>query len=157
VIVPAAGQEIPVMIDIDAKVKEAMKAKDPVMLTAYRSLKAKVMVKLNEAGRGGKPLSEEEIAAAAKREVRERQEANEFLKPGNTTYEENTRIISLLEALLPKMLSAEDLDALVKKVISETGAQGAKDMGKVMGGLKKSGAPIDMGAASAKVKALLGA
>lgn len=145
------------MIDIDAKVKEAMKAKDAVGLVAYRSLKAKAMVKQNEAGRGTKPLTEEEVAAVVKREVKERQEANEYLKAGNATFDENVKIIALLEGLLPKTLGPEELEALVKKVIAETGAQGAKDMGKVMGGLKKSGQPIDMGAASAKVKALLGA
>jgi hypothetical protein len=145
------------MIDLDAKVKEAMKAKDPVVLNAYRSLKAKAMVKLNEAGHGGKPLTEEEFGVVVKREVRERQEANEFLKPGDPAYEENARIVALLEGLLPKQLSADELEALVKQVIAETGSQGAKDMGKVMGGLKKSGQPIDMGAASARVKALLGA
>jgi len=145
------------MIDLDAKVKEAMKAKDPVVLNAYRSLKAKAMVKQNEAGRGTASLTEEEFGAVVKREVRERQEANEFLKPGHPTYDENASIISLLEGLLPKMLGADELEALVKKVISETGAKSAQDMGKVMGSLKKSGQPIDMGAASARVKALLSA
>jgi uncharacterized protein YqeY len=144
------------VIDIDAKVKEAMKAKDPVALNAYRSLKAKAMVKQNEAGRGTAPLSEEEVAAVVKREVKERLEANEFLKAGHPTFDENAKIVALLERLLPKTLGADDLDALVKQVIAETGAQGQKDMGKVMGGLKKSGQPIDMGAASARVKALLG-
>jgi hypothetical protein len=113
------------------------------------------MVKLNEAGHGGKPLTEEEFAALVKREVRERQESNEFLKPGETPYQENARIIALLEALLPKTLGGADLEALIQQVVSESGAQGPKDIGKVMAGLKKSGQPIDMGAASARVKALL--
>lgn len=143
------------MIDLEAKVKEAMKAKDPVALNAYRSLKAKVMVKLNEAAHGGKPLTEEEFGSLVKREVRERQESNEFLKPGDTAYQENARIISLLEALLPKVLAGAELEALIQRVIAESGAQGPKDMGKVMAGLKKSGQPIDMGAASARVKTLL--
>jgi hypothetical protein len=143
------------MIDLDAQLKTAMKAKDPVALNAYRSLKAKAMVKLNEAGHGGKPLTEEEFAALVKREVRERQESNEFLKPGDTPYEENARIIALLEALLPKTVGGAELEALIQRVVAESGAQGPKDMGKVMAGLKKSGQPIDMGAASARVKALL--
>ncbi len=143
------------MIDLEAKVKEAMKAKDPVALNAYRSLKAKAMVKLNEAGHGGKPLTEEEFAALVKREVRERQESNEFLKPGNATFEENARIVAILEALLPKTLGGAELEVLIQKAIADAGAQGPKDMGKVMAALKKSGQPIDMGAASARVKAAL--
>lgn len=144
------------MIDIDAKMKEAMKAKDAAALTAYRSLKAKALLKVNEPGHGGKPLTEEEFSALVKRELRERQEANQFLKPGDATFDENTRIIALLEGLLPMTLGAEELEALIKQAIAETGAQGAKDLGKVMGALKKSGKPVDMGAASTRVKALLG-
>lgn len=144
------------MIDLDAKVREALKAKDTVALTAYRSLKAKALVKVNEPGHGGKPLTEEELTALVKREVRERQEANAFLKPGDPVFDENARIIALLEGLLPKTLGAEELEALIQRVIAETGAQSAKDLGKVMGALKKSGQPVDMGAASARVKALLG-
>jgi len=144
------------MIDLDAQIKAAMKAKDAFSLNAYRSLKAKAMLKLNEAGRGGKPLSEEEFAGVVKREVRERQEANEFLKPGDPKHEENSRIVALLEGLLPKTLSGDALEALLKQAIADSGAQGGKDMGKVMAALKKSGQPLDMAAASARVKALLG-
>lgn len=143
------------MIDIDTKVKEAMKAKDPVALTAYRSLKAKAIVKVNEAGRGTQPLSEEEATAVVKREVKERQEANEFLKPGHPTYDENAKIVALLEGLLPKTIGGAELEALIAKTLSEAGAAGPKDMGKVMAALKKSGQPLDMAAASARVKALL--
>jgi uncharacterized protein YqeY len=145
------------MIDLDAQIKAAMKAKDAIALNAYRSLKTKAMLKFNEAGRGGKPLSEEELGAAVKREVRERQEANEFLQPGDPKHGENAGIIALLEGLLPKTLSGEALEALVKQTIADSGAQGAKDMGRVMAALKKSGQPLDMAAASARVRALLGA
>jgi len=144
------------MIDIDAHIKTAMKARDPVALTAYRSLKQKALLKLTEAGRpSGKALTEEEFAALAKREIKERAESNEFLKPGDTTYEENARIMTILESHLPKGLGAAELEALVQQAIAETGAAGPKDFGKVMGTLKKAGAALDMAAASARVKALL--
>jgi len=145
------------MIDIDAKIKEAMKAKDSLGLSAYRSLKTKAMLKLNEAGRGpSKPLTEEELGQVIKREVRERHEANEFLKPGDAAFEENKGIVALLEGLLPKTLSGEALDAVIKQAIADSGAQGAKEFGKVMAVLKKTGQPLDMAAASARVKTLLG-
>jgi len=144
------------MIDIDAYLKNAMKAKDPVAVTAYRSLKSKVLLKLSEAGRPqGKDLTEDEFVALAKREIKERTESNEFLKPGHATYEENARIIAILESHLPKTLGAAEQEALIVKAIAEVGAAGPKDMGKVMGALKKAGAALDMGAASARVKALL--
>lgn len=144
------------MIDIDAHIKSAMKAKDPVAITAYRSLKQKVLMKLTEAGRPqGKDLTEEEFAAAAKREIKERAESNEFLKPDHPTYQENAKIISILEGHLPKGLSPEQMEAAIQKAIAEANPSSPKDMGKVMAALKKAGPGIDMAAASARVRALL--
>jgi uncharacterized protein len=144
------------MIDLDTHIKTAMKAKDTVALTAYRSLKTKVLVKLSEAGRTpGKELTEEEFAAAAKREIKERAEANEFLKPDHATHQENTKIIAILESHLPKGMSAEEMESAIQKAIAETNPAGPKEMGKVMAALKKAGGAIDMGAASARIKALL--
>jgi hypothetical protein len=144
------------MIDLDAQIKSAMKARDAVGLNAYRSLKAKVLLKLTEAGRAeGKGLADDEFAALVRKEVKERAESNEFLKPDQPKFQENAGIIAVLEQLLPKTLGGAELDALVRQAIAGSGAQGAKDMGKVMAALKASGAALDMGAASARVKALL--
>jgi uncharacterized protein YqeY len=64
--------------------------------------------------------------------------------------------IEVIEAYLPEQLSEEDLDQLVDEAIATTGAQGIRDMGKVMAALKaKAEGRADMGAASAKVKARL--
>jgi uncharacterized protein YqeY len=142
------------MIDLDTHIKTAMKAKDAVALTAYRSLKQHVMRKLNEPGRTSPALTEAEFVALAKREVKERAEANTFLKPEDATYQENARIMSILEGHLPKAMDAEAQDAAVRKAIADTGAAGVKDFGKVMGALKQVSG-LDMGAASARVKALL--
>ena len=144
------------MFDIDDKIKTAMKAKDTVALTAYRSLKQHVMRKLNETSRpGDKPLTDDELSQLLKREIKERSEANTFLKAGDPTYEENARIAAILETHLPKAMGAEEMEAVVQKAIAESGAAGPKDFGKVMGALKKAGGGIDMAAASARVKALL--
>ena len=141
------------MIDIDTQIKTALKAKDALALMAWRSVKAKIVLKLTEAGReSGKPLGEEEQQALVKKEIKERQESNEFLKPGDAKFEENAGIIAILEAHLPKALGAAETDALIDKAIAETGAAGPKDMGKVMAALKQSGAALDMAAASAKVR-----
>jgi uncharacterized protein len=112
--------------------------------------------KLTEAGRpGDKALTEDEFVALAKREIKERTEANTFLKAGESTYEENARIASILETHLPKAMGAEQMEAVIQKAIADTAAAGQKDFGKVMGALKKAGGGIDMGAASARVKTLL--
>ena len=146
------------MIDIESQIKTALKAKDAVALMAWRSVKAKVNLKLTEAGRAsGKPLAEDEQQALVRKEIKERQESNEFLKPGQAAYEENARIIAILESHLPQALGAAETDALIAQVIAATGAAGPKDMGKVMAALKASGAALDMSAASAKVRAALAA
>jgi uncharacterized protein YqeY len=144
------------MIDLDLHIKTAMKSRDPVATNAYRSLKHKVSLKLMEAGRApGKALTEEEFNAAAKREIKERVEANQFLKPDHATFQENTKIIQILESHLPKGMSPEELEAAVQKAIAEANPAGPKEFGKVMAALKKAGGAIDMAAASARVKALL--
>jgi len=64
--------------------------------------------------------------------------------------------IEVIEAYLPEQLSEEDLDQLVDEAIATTGAEGIRDMGKVMAAVKaKAEGRADMGAASAKLKARL--
>ena len=65
--------------------------------------------------------------------------------------------ISVLQEFLPAALSDAELEALMKKAIAESGAEGMKDMGKVMAILKPQvQGRTDMGAVSQKIKALLG-
>lgn len=142
------------MLDVDAAIRESLKAKDHAALTGYRSLKAKIGAKITEAGRGHKPLEENELEVLIRREVKERRESNEYLKPGQKEYEENARIIELLEAHLPKALGTEELQAAVAKAIADSGAAGPRDMGKVMGALKAVPG-VDMKAASGMVKEAL--
>ncbi|HKI99314.1 MAG TPA: GatB/YqeY domain-containing protein [bacterium] len=143
------------MLDVDAAIRKALKEKDHPALVGYRALKAKVNIKLTEAGRGAdKPLTEAELLALIQREVKERQESNEFLTPDRADYQENARIIEVLQAHLPKALSAEETEAAVRKAIADSGAAGPKDMGKVMAALRQVQG-VDMSTASARVKALL--
>ena len=65
--------------------------------------------------------------------------------------------VKVIEAYLPKQLSAEELEARLKEIIARTGATSGKDMGKVMGVASKELAGLAEGRAiSAKVKELLG-
>jgi Uncharacterized conserved protein len=70
--------------------------------------------------------------------------------------EEELAQVKVIEAYLPKQMSAEELEAAVKAIIAETGANGAKDMGKVMGvATKKLAGLADGRAISSLVKQLL--
>ncbi len=65
--------------------------------------------------------------------------------------------VAVIEAYLPKQMTAEELEAALKEIIAETGATSGKDMGKVMGVASKKLAGLAEGRAiSAKVKELLG-
>ena len=65
--------------------------------------------------------------------------------------------IEVLEQYLPEQLSEDELDAMIEEVISATGAESIRDMGKVMGKIKgKAAGRADMGAVGARVKAKLG-
>ena len=141
------------MIDLDSLIMAALKAKDANALNAWRSVKAKVNLKVTEAGReAGKLLGEDEQLQLLRREIMERMEANEFLKAGQPKFEENRAIIAALEAHLPKQISGADADGIIDQAIAASGAAGPKDMGKVMAALRQSGAALDMAYASAKVK-----
>ena len=146
------------MIDMDAAIKTALLAKNQVALTAYRALKTKAVVKLCEAGRDDDSrdaLSEEEMTALLRKEIKERQESNEYLDSSHPDYGVNARIIVELEQHLPAAMSAEDTEAAIQQAIAQAQPQGPKEMGKVMAALRQSAPGIDMGAASARVKDLL--
>ena len=65
--------------------------------------------------------------------------------------------VKVMEVYLPKQMTPEELEAALKEIIAETGAAGAKDMGKVMGVASKKLAGLAEGRViSAKVKELLG-
>ena len=65
--------------------------------------------------------------------------------------------IGIIENYLPEQMSDDELDTMIGKAISETGAESIRHMGKVMGAVKaKAGGRADMAAVGAKVKSILG-
>ena len=142
------------MIDLDGAIRKAMLAKEKAALTAYRALKTKAAVKLSEAGREEDrgELSEAEMTALLRKEIKEREESNEFLAPSHPDHALNEAIVATLRAHLPAILSPEETDALLERVFAEVQPAGPREMGKVMAALRQADAGLDMGAASAKVK-----
>lgn len=66
--------------------------------------------------------------------------------------------IAVIEEYLPEQMDDAEIDALINEVISATGAETIRDMGKVMGAIKgKAAGRADMGAVGARVKSRLGA
>ena len=122
--------------ELHAEMVAAMKAKDKVRLGVTRLVLGELK---NAASRGGAhEISEEETTAQIKRTLKQTNETLEMSeKAGNNPERtENLREqVAVLESLLPKQVSGDELVSLVEQVITELGATSKKDMGRVMGAL----------------------
>ena len=140
---------------LNDSMKDAMKSGDEVRkrtvrmaLAAVKQVEVDKRIELDDAA----------VMNLLQKEVKNRREALEEAKKANRTdlIEANEAEIKVIEAFLPKAMPAEELRALVQAAISETGAAGPGDMGKVMKAVmgKVAGrAPNDM--VSATVRELL--
>ncbi|MFT7900908.1 MULTISPECIES: GatB/YqeY domain-containing protein [Flavobacteriaceae] len=119
------------------KMKEAMKAKDTVALTALRALKSAFMLANTEAGAG--ELTEAEELKIIQKQVKQRKDsATVFTEQGRDDLAEpELAEAAILEQFLPEALSEEEIGNIVEKTIADVGAEGMKDMGKVMGIVSK--------------------
>lgn len=119
------------------KMKEAMKSKDTVALTALRALKSAFMLANTEAGAG--ELSEAEELKIIQKQVKQRKDsATVFTEQGrNDLAEPELAEAAVLEQFLPEALSEEEIGNIIEKTIADVGADGMKDMGKVMGIVSK--------------------
>jgi uncharacterized protein YqeY len=142
---------------ITEDMKSAMKAGDKDRLKVVRLILAaikQIEVDTRE------ELDEPTVLAVLTKMVKQRRDSVEQFVAGNR--EDLAAIerdeIAVLDEYLPDQLSAEDLTAMVNEVIQSTGAEGIRDMGKVMGQIKaKAAGRADMGAVSATVKERLNA
>ena len=142
---------------ITEDMKSAMKAGDKDRLKTVRLIMAAIKqvevdqrVELDDAG----------VLSVLDKMVKQRRDSvTQFEKGGRDDLADIERAeIDVLANYLPEQLSPEELAALVDEVIAATGAEGMRDMGKVMGQIKaKAAGRADMGAVSATVKERLGA
>ncbi len=141
---------------INDAVKQAMRAGDKPRVAALRLLTA--AIKQREVDERTE-LDDEQIVALLSKQVKQRQESiQQYEQHARADLADKERYeIGILEEFLPQPLDQNDVEALIQEAIRETGASGMQDMGKVMGILRpKLQGRADMGAASARVKALLG-
>ena len=119
---------------IGQDITAAMKSRDQARLSALRMAKAALMNKEVEKGR---PLEEPESEQVIGSLIKQRRDSVEqFTKGGRAELAaKETAEIAVLEAYLPPPLDPAELEQAVDAVIAETGASGAKDMGRVMKGV----------------------
>lgn len=119
---------------IPEDIKSAMRAKDTTALNALRALKSALTNAAIEKGGLGTELEETEVLAAVRKQIKQRQDSIEaFEKAGRAELAINEKAeIEILSRYLPTALTNDELIAIVEKAVSETGASGKADMGKVM-------------------------
>src|SRR6478735_9731607 len=116
---------------VNGDITAAMKAKDPVRLSALRMLKAAIMNKGVEKNRD---LDDAEVLQVVASLVKQRRDSIEqFGKAGRQDLvDKETSELKILEEYQPPAASPEEIAAAVAAAIAETGATTPKDMGKVM-------------------------
>lgn len=143
---------------ISADIKSAMLAKDKVRLETLRGIKKEFLEAKTAKGADGE-LSDDHAMKILVKMVKQRKESAEIYagQARQDLADSELAEAAVIEEYLPKQLSDEELTAELKKIIAQTGATSAKEMGKVMGAATKALAGrADGKAISAKVKELLG-
>ncbi|CAA0187996.1 GatB/YqeY domain-containing protein [Tenacibaculum maritimum] len=120
------------------QMKAAMKSKNRVALTALRSLKSAFLLAKTETG-ASEELSEEQELKIVQKQVKQRKDsAALFLEQKRQDLAEpELAEVAVLEQFLPEALGEDEIEKVVKETITEEGALGMKDMGKVMGIVSK--------------------
>lgn len=141
-----------------AAMKDAMKLKDEAALRGLRAIKAEIIKAKTEPGAGGEIDEATEQKFLMKMMKQRRDSLDIFEKQGrNDLAEKEKEEMLVIEKFLPKQMSESEIKEAVAKIISETGAASAADMGKVMGvASKQMAGKADGKTISAIVKELLG-
>ena len=145
---------------IETEYKNALKSKDKIKISTYRLILSSIkdLDISNRSGPNKKETDDEDIKKLLKKMVKQRAESIEIYKSNNRTdlLEVEQNEYDILTSFLPKQLSQEDTKKICEELILKLGASSIKDMGKVMGELKKQHSDeIDFAKAGALLKQLL--
>lgn len=146
---------------IGAAFKEAMKAQEKRRVATLRLVQAAIKDRDIAARTAGKQdgVSDDEILDILSKMIKQRNDSIAAYEQGGRLElaEQEREEIAIIQEFLPKQLSEAEMQDAIKGVISDLGAESLKDMGKVMGELKKRYAgQMDFAKAGAAVKAQLG-
>ena len=140
---------------ITEQMKDAMRAKDTARLGAIRLLLA--AIKQREVDERIE-LTDADIISVIEKMLKQRRDSiTAFEGAGRTDLADIEKYeVSVLQTYMPKQMTDAEIDAIISQVIADTSAQGAKDMGKVVGLVKPLVAGMaDMGKVSGLIKARL--
>ncbi len=145
---------------IETEYKNALKSKDKTKISTYRLILSSIkdLDISNRSGPNKKETDDEDIKKLLKKMVKQRGESIDIYKKNNRKdlLEVEQNEYEILISFLPKQLSEEDTKKICEEIILKLGTNSIKDMGKVMGELKKQHADeIDFAKAGSLLKQLL--
>jgi hypothetical protein len=145
---------------IETEYKNALKAKDKTKISTYRLILSSIkdLDISNRSGPNKKETDDEDIKKLLKKMVKQRAESIDIYKKNNRTdlLEVEQNEYNILTGFLPKQLGEEETKKICAELISKLGANSVKDMGKIMGELKKQHSDeIDFAKAGPLIKELL--
>jgi uncharacterized protein len=142
---------------ISQDIANAMRARDAMRLGALRMAKAALM---NQEVQKGRPLEEAESQQVMTSLIKQRRDSIEQFRKGgrDDLADKEAAEITTLEAYLPAPIDAAGLERIVDEVVTELGASGAKDLGRVMKGVmpRLAGQAVDGKSVTELVKRRLG-
>ena len=145
---------------IESQYKNALKSKNKSKISTYRLILSSIkdLDISNRSGPNKKETDDEDIKKLFKKMVKQRAESIEIYKKNNRPdlLEVEQNEYNIISSFLPKQLTEEDTKKICEEIISKLGVSSIRDMGKVMGELKKNYADkIDFSKAGTLLKQLL--
>ena len=151
---------MPLKDKIDTDYKNILKSKDKIQISTYRLILSgiKDLDISNRSGPDKKNTDDGDIKKLLKKMIKQRSESIDIYKKSNRKdlLEVEQKESEILSDYLPKQLSEEETKKICTQIVSQLGVSSIKDMGKVMGELKKKYADIlDFAKAGSLLKELL--
>ena len=146
---------------IQTEYKNALKSKDKIKISTYRLILSSIkdLDISNRSGPNKKETDDEDIKKLLKKMMKQRTESIDIYKKNNRSdlLEIEQNEFNILSSFLPKQLNDEDTKKICEEIISKLGVKSIKDMGKVMGELKKNYSDtLDFSKAGSLLKEILG-
>ena len=145
---------------IETEYKNSLKSKDKAKISTCRLILSgiKDLDIVNRSGPNKKDTNDEDIKKLLKKMIKQRSESIEMYRKNNRNdlFEIEEKEVEVLSKYLPKQLSEEETKKICNDVVKKVGASSIKDMGKVMGEMKKNYSDsIDFSKAGTIIKEIL--
>ena len=145
---------------IESNYKESLKAKDKTQISTYRLILSSIkdLENANRSRAEKKETDDEDIKKLFKKMIKQRTESIEIYKKNNRNdlLEVEQKEHEIISNFLPKQLGDDETKEICKEIVESVGASSIKDMGKVMGELKKKHSDeIDFSKAGSIIKEIL--